>query len=175
MVVDPAHVDEGRVKAAMAQEGADAGDAALTLARMKAERISRRHEGALVIGADQVLDLDGTWFNKPEDMGQAKATLIALRGRTHGLATAACVSRDGTQIWHHVETPRLTMRNFSDAFLDDYLERAGDGILSSVGAYRLEGMGAQLFAQVEGDYFTILGLPLIPLLDFLRGHGVGMA
>lgn len=174
MAVEPARVDESAVKAAMAEDGADAEDTALMLASMKADRVSRRRGDALVIGADQVLDLEGRWFDKPADMDEARESLRALRGRTHRLVTAVCVTRDGDRIWHRVETPRLAMREFSDAFLDHYLRQAGESVLSSVGAYRLEGSGVQLFSEVEGSYFTILGLPLIPLLDFLRGHGVGM-
>ena len=170
--VDPALVDEAAVKAAMAAEGASAEDAAVALAHMKAHRISRRHSGAMVIGADQILDLEGTWFDKPADMDHARETLLALRGRAHNLATAACICRDGERIWHQVETPKLTMRDFSDGFLDNYLEEAGESIRSSVGAYRLEGTGVQLFARIEGSHFTILGLPLLALLDVLRANGV---
>ncbi len=173
--VDPARVDEAAIKAAMAAEGASAEEAAVALAHMKAQRISRHHSGAMVIGADQILDLEGTWFDKPTDMNHARDNLLAFRGRTHGLATAACICRDGERIWHHVETPKLTMRDFSDGFLEQYLEDAGDGILSSVGAYRLEGTGVQLFSRIEGSHFTILGLPLLPLLDVLRANGVVMA
>jgi septum formation protein len=170
-IVDPALIDETAMKAAMAAEGASVEEAAIGLAHMKALRISRRHPAAMVIGADQILELEGTWFDKPIDMGHARNTLLALRGRTHGLATAACICRGGERIWHHVETPKLTMRDFSDGFLDDYLKDAGDGILSSVGAYRLEGAGVQLFSHIEGSYFTILGLPLLALLDILRVNG----
>ena len=127
-----------------------------------------------MIGADQILECDGAWFDKPRSMSEARSHLLALRGRTHRLATAACVVRDGQRIWHHVSVPALTMRAFSDAFLDSYLERCGDDLLSSVGAYRLEGAGAQLFARIRGDFFTILGLPLLELLGFLREHGVVM-
>jgi len=173
-ITDPAAVDEAGIKAAMAADGARAEDCALELARLKAARLSPRHAGRLVIGADQILDLEGVWFDKPENRDRARETLTALRGKTHGLATAACIFRDGTRIWHHIETPRLTMRNFTDAFLDRYLDTAGDEILASVGAYRLEGTGVQLFSRIEGSYFTILGLPLLALLDFLRANGVVM-
>jgi septum formation protein len=171
-MIEPAQVDEGAIKESMAAEGASAIDAALILAQLKAQRISARHQGALVIGADQVLDLAGHWFDKPVDMDHAKDQWQRLLGRTHGLATAACVFRDGEQIWHHMATPELTMREFSDSFLDDYLAQSGASILTSVGAYRLESEGVHLFNRIEGDYFTILGLALLPLLDFLRGHGV---
>lgn len=168
----PAAADETAIKEAMAAEGAAAEDCALELARLKAARITARYPGALVIGADQILDLDGRWFDKPEDLAGARDSLLALRGKTHRLATAACIFRDGAQIWHHLESPELTMRTFSDAFLDRYLVEAGESILSSVGAYRLEDIGVQLFARIEGSYFTILGLPLLALLDFLRANAV---
>jgi septum formation protein len=108
------------------------------------------------------------WFDKPPDLDHARAQLMALRSRTHELVTAVVVFRNGEVLWHHVARARLTMRNFSDAFLDDYLSAAGDSVLASVGAYQLEKLGAHLFARIEGDYFTILGLPLLPLLEFLR-------
>lgn len=173
-VTVPARVDETAVKEAMAAEGARAEDCALELARLKAARVSRRYPGALVIGADQILNLDGRWFDKPEDLAAARVSLLALSGKTHRLATAACIFRDGGQIWHHLESPELTMRAFTDTFLDHYLAEAGDSILSSVGAYRLEGVGVQLFSRIEGSYFTILGLPLLALLDFLRANAVVM-
>jgi septum formation protein len=168
----PAAVDEAAIKESMAGGGARAEDCALELARLKAARISARFPGVLVIGADQILDLDGRWFDKPPDLAAARESLGALRGKTHRLATAACIFRDGAQIWHHLESPELTMRAFSDEFLDDYLSEAGESILSSVGAYRLEDVGVQLFSRIEGSYFTILGLPLLALLDFLRVNAV---
>jgi septum formation protein len=168
---EPAAVDEDAIKASFRAERADPATCATALAEAKAERVGRRHPGALVIGADQILVCNGVWFDKPPDRAHARAQLQALRGRGHELVTAVCVSRDGAVLWRHVDRPRLTMRRFSEEFLDAYLERAGEGVLSSVGAYQLEGLGAQLFAKVEGDFFAILGLPLLPLLDFLRGHG----
>ncbi|MQA65555.1 MAG: septum formation protein Maf [Alphaproteobacteria bacterium] len=170
-VLAPAHVDEDAVKGALRAEGVDATDAAVALAEMKALRVAPRYPGALVIGADQILVCDGEWFDKPADMDHAKNRLRALRGKTHGLATAAVVVRDGKRIWHHVDTPKLTMRSFSDSFIEDYLAHEGADALASVGAYRLEGMGVQLFARIDGDFFTILGLPLLALLGFLREHG----
>ena len=167
-------VDETEVKASMRADGASAGQTAELLAELKAVRISRRHPQALVIGADQMLECDGVWYDKPANQTEAKAQLRALRGKTHALLTAAAVVMNGRTIWHRNEVPRLTMRNFSDEFLDGYLEQAGDAVLSSVGAYQLEGLGAQLFSHIEGDHFAILGLPLLPLLDLLRNHGVLM-
>jgi septum formation protein len=166
----PAAIDEDEVKAAFRREGGDAATCATALATAKAERISRRHRGALVVGADQMLVCGDVWFDKPPDLDHARAQLVALRGRTHELVTAAVVFRDGADLWHHVARARLTMRPFSDAFLDEYLAAAGERVLGSVGAYQLEGLGVHLFSRIEGDYFTILGLPLLPLLDFLRAQ-----
>lgn len=166
----PAAIDEAAVKEAFRREGADAASCAVALATAKAERVSRRHSGALVVGADQLLVCGDVWFDKPPDLDHARAQLTALRGRTHELVTAVVVFRDGQDLWHHVARPRLTMRSFSDTFLDEYLAAAGPDVLGSVGAYQLEKLGAHLFARVEGDYFSILGLPLLPLLDFLRAQ-----
>lgn len=171
-MIDPAHVDEDEIKRGMRASGASAADLAEMLADLKARKISARHGGALVVGADQVLDCQGQWFDKPADRAAARAQLVELRGKIHELISCVCVLRDGQRLWHHVGRARLTVRPFSDSFLDDYLDRAGAAVLQSVGAYQLEGLGAQLFSRVDGDYFTILGLPLLPLLDFLRNHGV---
>lgn len=168
----PAHVDEPEVRASLRAEKAGAEDAAETLAELKARKVSRHVSGALVIGADQILDCDGAWFDKPPDRPRAAADLRALSGKRHSLATAVCVVRDGLRLWHHRESARLTMRPLGDAFIEAYLDAIGETALTSVGAYQLEGLGAQLFSRVEGDYFTILGLPLLPLLEFLRNHGV---
>lgn len=170
--LDATAVDEEEIRRAMAAEGAPAGQAAETLAELKARRVSRRHLGALVIGADQILECAGVWFDKPVDVDRARAHLLALRGRTHELVSCVCVVQDKLRLWHHLGRAKLTMRPFTDEFLDDYLAAAGPSALDCVGAYRLEGLGAQLFSKIEGDYFTVLGLPLLPLLDFLRGHGV---
>lgn len=164
-------VDEDSIKAAMAQETNNPARVAETLAEMKAQRVSAKNPGALVVGADQMLDCDGTWFDKPASRDDAARQLRRLRAKTHRLTSSAVAVRDGRRVWHHTDQARLTMRQFSDAFLDDYLNRAGDKVLSSVGAYQLEGLGAQLFMMVEGDHFTILGLPLLPLLDYLRENG----
>ncbi|MGE0724727.1 MAG: nucleoside triphosphate pyrophosphatase [Alphaproteobacteria bacterium] len=168
----PAAVDEDEIRRSMRAEGASADEAAAALALAKAGRIARRRPGALVVGADQILECQGVWFDKPPDMDHARAQLVALRGRSHRLATAVCVQRDDVVLWRHGEAPRLAMRAFGDAFLDAYLAAAGEAVLGSVGAYQLEGLGAQLFDGVDGDHFAVLGLPLLPLLAFLRGHGV---
>jgi septum formation protein len=174
---EAAAVDEATIKESARAEGLDAADCAMLLAEAKARRIARRRPEALVIGADQILVCaaeDGSiaWFDKPDGLDGARAHLRALRGRTHELVSAMVCWRDGQRVWQHLARPRLTMRPFSDAFLDAYLAAEGEAVLGSVGAYRLEGPGVQLFSRVEGEHAAILGLPLLPLLDFLRGHGV---
>jgi len=169
---EPAQVDEAEVKAGLEAEGAGAREIAETLAELKAQNVSRRRPGAIVIGADQMLECEDAWFDKPSDLDQAAAHLRSLSGRTHRLISAVCVVRDGVRLWHHIAEARLTMRPLSEDFIADYLTVVGPAALTSVGAYQLEGLGAQLFTRVEGDYFTILGLPLLPLMDFLRNHGV---
>jgi septum formation protein len=168
---EPARIDETAVKQSMQAAGATPDAAAMALAELKAVKLSRRHGDVLVIGADQLLTAGPVWFDKPPDLAHARAQLTALRNRAHRLHSAVCVVLNGAVIWRHGEQATLTMRPFSDAFLDTYLAEIGDLALESVGAYQLEGRGAQLFAKVEGDYFAILGLPLLPLLDFLRGRG----
>lgn len=170
-VVDTAAVDEDSIKASMREQTGNPARVAELLAELKATRVSARHPGAIIIGADQMLDCEGVWYDKPADLAAARTQLMTLRGRSHRLTSAVVAVRDGSRLWHHSDSARLTMRQFSDAFLDDYLSRAGNDVLSSVGAYQLEGLGAQLFLAVEGDHFTILGLPLLPLLDFLRENG----
>lgn len=168
----PAAVDEAALKESARAEGLPAGEAALLLADAKARRIAQRHPEALVIGADQILVCEGRWFDKPEGLAGARQHLRALRGRAHVLETAVVCWRHGARVWQHLAAPRLVMREFSDAFLEAYLAAEGELVTASVGAYRLEGPGVQLFAAVEGDHAAILGLPLLPLLAFLRGHGV---
>ncbi|MGH6931589.1 MAG: Maf family protein [Dongiaceae bacterium] len=170
--VDPAAIDEDEIKASLRQAGATAAQLAETLAELKAMRISRRHPGALVVGADQVLQQGDVLFDKPADIAAARRQLTALRGQDHDLVSAVVVVRDGVRLWQHIGQARLTMRDFSELFLDQYLSNAGGAVLGSVGAYQFEGLGIQLFRRVDGDYFTILGLPLLPLLDFLREQGV---
>lgn len=171
VTVERASVDEEEIKQSFRAERRSVEDCAAALAEAKAMRVSLRRPGVLVIGADQMLVCDDAWFDKPEDLDDARAQLQALRGRRHELVTAVSVVRSGAELWHSVERARLAMRSFSDAFLDAYLAAIGERALATVGAYELEGLGAQLFSRIDGDYFSILGLPLLPLLDFLRGHG----
>ena len=164
--IRPAQIDE---RAAEAKAGSpDAAASARLLARAKALAVASSRPGQLVLGADQTLARGATRFSKPANRTAAAEQLKALRGRTHELHSALALARDGAVLFDCVDTARLTMRDVSDRFLDDYLDMAGEAALSSVGAYQLEGIGIHLFERVEGDYFTILGLPLLPLLVFLR-------
>jgi len=169
---EPAAIDEESVKLSLKAEHATPAQVAETLAELKAQRVARRHPGALVIGADQMLSCNDVWFDKPPDRDHATAQLRALSGKTHVLWTSVCVVRGDSRLWHHNASAQLTMRTVSDDFIAAYLDAAGPGVTASVGAYHLEGLGAQLFAKVEGDFFTVLGLPLLPLLDFLRQNKV---
>lgn len=166
--VVPANVDEDTIKATLR----DGRAVAETLAGRKAISISTIYPSALVLGADQVLVVDGLLMSKAATPAAAGDQLKALRGKRHMLISALALASNGAVAWRHTSEAALTMRDFSDAFLDDYLAREGKAVLGSVGCYRLEGMGAQLFESVEGDYFSILGLPLLPLLGALRGFGV---
>ena len=163
-------VDEDEIKRAHRDETVE--QLAMTLARAKATEVAARHPDALTIGADQILDCAGKRFDKPKDRAEASAHLRAFRGRTHRLITACTIYRGPIEVWHHATIPMLSMWDFDDAFIDAYLTEAGDGVLTSVGAYQLEGLGAHLFDKIEGDYFSILGLPLLPLLAFLRTQGL---
>ncbi|MGA0605930.1 Maf family protein [Phenylobacterium sp. VNQ135] len=165
-----AGVDEDAVKGSLLAEGATPRDIADTLAELKAIRVSRRRQG-FVIGSDQTLELDGRLYDKADSVEAARERLKLLRGKPHKLHSAVVVAKDGTPIWREVVTCTLTMREFSDDFLEAYLASEGEQALGSVGCYRLEGPGAQLFVRIEGDYFAILGLPLMGLLDLLRRHG----
>ena len=163
-------VDEDAAKAGLLAEAVSPRDIADALAEMKAVKISTKRPG-LVIGADQTLDLDGQLIDKAVSLDDARTRLLELRGTSHKLHSAVVIARDGQPIWRVVESAKLSVRSFSDAWLDQYIERRGEALLWSVGCYELEGEGVQLFDRIEGDYFTILGLPLIGLLDFLRLHG----
>lgn len=172
VAIEPARVDEDAIKEAFRAENVAARDLADALAEAKARRVSALHPDALVIGADQVLSFEGETFDKPRDMEEARAQLSRLRGNSHELLSAAVIFAGGAPVWRHIGAARLTMRPFSDAFLDAYLAHEGERVLSTVGGYRIEERGAQLFSRVGGDYFSILGLPLLEMLGFLRVRGV---
>jgi septum formation protein len=165
----PADINERGVEAGAPLQAPVA--IAALLAREKASVIARRNRGRLILGADQTLSLDGRRFAKPADRTAARAQLRALSGRTHELYSAIAFVQDGTVLFEHVGVARLTMRAVSNQFLDDYLDAVGEAATASVGGYQLEGLGIQLFERIDGDYFTVLGLPLTTALDFLRRHG----
>ncbi|HVZ68007.1 MAG TPA: Maf family protein [Rhizomicrobium sp.] len=170
--IRPAHVDEDAVKESLLAAGAPPREVAGALAELKAVRVSGSAPDALVLGADQILTIEGELVSKCGNLGEARNLLRRLRGRSHELISALVLAKGGGAIWRHVESAHLTMRGFSDRFLEDYLDAEGEGLLKGVGCYRLEGRGLQLFDRIEGDYFTILGLPLVPLLGVLRLHGM---
>jgi len=167
-------LDEDGLKGALRAEGASVSRQAETLAEAKALRISLKMRG-VVLGADQMMECAGEAFDKPSSIAEARDQLLRLRGREHVLHTALVACEDGVPVWRTLARPRLVMRRFSDAFLEGYLAEVGESCLASVGAYQLEGRGAQLFEAVEGDYFSILGLPLLPLLSWLRDRGALVA
>ncbi len=169
--VSVAGVDEDAVKNAMLAEGASPRDVADALAELKAIKVSRSKPG-FVIGSDQTLEFEGKLYDKAETVEAAAERLKTMRGKPHKLHSAVVVAKDGAPIWREIVSATLTMRDFSDEFLASYLELEGQEALGSVGCYRLEGPGAQLFSKIEGDYFAILGLPLMGLLDLFRRHGV---
>ncbi len=169
----PAGIDESAIKAATRAGGGTAADAAAALAVAKAAAIP--DPDALIVGCDQILVCDDAWFDKPATLADARESLCRLRGRPHVLVTATVCRRAAATLWQHLATPRLTMRAFSDAFLDTYIAAEGAALLSSVGAYRLEGAGMHLFDAIEGEHSAILGLPMTPLLGFLRACGLVLA
>lgn len=164
--VRPADIDERAVEAE--ENSAEPDRIAALLAREKARTVARRVPGRLVLGADQVLAIAGQRLTKPNDRASAREQLALLRGRTHTLHSAVALARDGVVVHEHVEVARMTMRDFSDGYLEGYLDRMGDAVVESVGAYQFEGLGIHLFERAAGDYHTILGLPLLPLLALLR-------
>lgn len=167
----PASIDERAVEAPLEGTGATPEDIALVLAEAKALDVSDRNPGTLVIGSDQTLSLGDTIFHKPADMEVARRHLLKLSGKTHHLNSAVVLVRDGETLWRHVGVARLTMRHLDPGFIGRHLSHVGEKALSSVGAYQIEGEGIQLFEKIDGDYFTIVGLPLIPLLAVLRLRG----
>lgn len=170
--VVPAAVDEAALKRALAIEAQPASAVAGTLAAAKAQSVSARYRQALVIGADQVLVCDGQLYDKPADLAAARLQLQQLRGRDHQLHSAVALAQDRQIVWRYSDSASLRMRHFSDAFLQSYLAQAGDAILGSVGAYQVEGVGIQLFNCMSGDASTIIGLPMLPLLQELRVRGL---
>ena len=168
--IKPASIDERAIEVRAAMAGA--GDVAALLAREKAKAVVAANPDRTVVGADQTLALGEQRFSKAVDRGAAREQLRALRGRTHTLHSAVAVAHAGTVVFEHVDAAHLTMRAFSDAFLESYLDAVGDAALASVGGYQLEGAGVQLFERIEGDHFTVLGLPLLPLWAFLRQAGL---
>jgi len=169
-VTDPADLDEDRLMAELKPAGAEI--IARTLAEQKALAVSRRHPGQIVLGGDSVIAFGGDYLSKCASLAQARALLLRLSGQTHLLVSAAALARDGALLWAHASPCRMTMRDLSAQFLEDYLAAEGEALLSSVGCYRFEGRGAQLFDRVEGDYFSVLGLPLLPVLACLRKEGL---
>ena len=167
---DAADVDEAVLKQRCRAEGMTTEATAITLAGAKAAAVAARHPGVLVLGADQLLEYEGRWLTKAGNRDEARAVLASLRGGKHRLISGAAVVRDGVTLWQAVDTAMLTMWPFDDALLESYLDLIGDAACSSVGAYQIEGLGIRLFERVEGDHFTILGLPLLPFLTFLRNE-----
>ncbi len=163
-------VDEGAIKNSMLAESARLRDIADALAEAKSMRVSRIEEG-LVIGADQIMVMEDQLFDKPKDIDEARERLKFMRGKTHYLIGAVVICESGVPVWRHMAKTKLTMRDFSDEFLEDYLETESELVTKSVGAYRFEGLGSQLFSHVEGDFFSILGLSLLPVMDYLRIRG----
>jgi len=167
---DPADLDEAALMAGLKDAGAEI--MARSLAERKALAVSRRHPGKIVLGGDSVIAFDGEFLSKCASMDEARALLARLSGKTHVLVSAAALARDGALLWAHASPCRMTMRDLSPQFLDDYLAQEGQTILSCVGCYHFEGRGAQLFDRVEGDYFSVLGLPLLAVLAQLRKEGL---
>ena len=167
----PSTIDERSVEAPLLAADALPSDIALVLAQAKAEQVSQHHGDAWTIGCDQVLELDGSILHKVADMEDARRRLLELSGRTHHLHSAVVLARGGETEWTHLASPAMTMRTLDPGFVGRHLASAGEAVLGSVGAYQIEGPGIQLFERIEGDFFSVVGLPLLPLLDALRARG----
>ena len=168
---EPAQIDERLVETPLLKSDLEPGDIAQVLAEAKAQDVSSRNPDTLIIGCDQTLSLDGKIFHKPKDMKQARQHLLSFSGKTHQLNSGITIVLNSNTLWRHVSVADMTMRSLKPAFIGQYLAKAGDRVLKSVGAYQIEGVGIQLFDRVDGDYFTIVGLPLLPLLNELRNLG----
>lgn len=172
VISTPAGVDEETLKDAARAEGLSSRDTATMLAEMKAVKISNQNPGAYVIGSDQLLDLDGEWFSKPDRIETAHQHLTKLSGKTHVLVTAGVIFRDGERIWHHVENPNVSIRTLSDDAIVEYITMMGERCFYTPGVYMIENLGAQIISKIDGCPYAVLGLPLLQMLDFLRGHGL---
>jgi septum formation protein len=172
ILVDKPDLDEGAVKRIGRARGWSAGETAARLAEAKASQVAVRHPGRIVIGADQTLECDGEWFDKPADRAAAERQIARLSGRVHRLVSAVVAIRDTEKVWSTIDSAELSVRPLSADFIRSYLDRMGDVVLTTVGGYQVEGLGIQLFDSVRGDHSTILGMPLIPLLKFLRQQGI---
>lgn len=170
--VDPARVDEAAVKETMRAQGAGAALVAETLAELKAIKISQKHPAALVLGADQTLDVDGDILDKPASPEEARNQLMRMSGGTHILPTAAVIAEDGRPVWRKVSSPRISFRKLSDVFIARHIDNMGDRAFGCVGACEVEGTGAQMIKRIDGDFFSVLGLPLLEVLDYLRLRNV---
>ncbi len=170
--VQAARIDERAVEAALEPDAKDPANIALQLARAKALSISAQTPDAFVIGSDQTMSMDGEIFHKCQSEEEAATQILSMAGRTHELNSAVVISRDQDVVWEHVSVAHMTFRHFDAGFVETYLKLAGKPVLQSVGAYQLEGVGIQLFDKIDGDYFTVLGLPMLPLLDALRKLGI---
>ena len=169
---ESAGIDEREIEAPLRQNGAGPEEIATALAIAKAQDVASRHPGKFVIGSDQIMSMDGKLFHKCATVGEAKEQLDRMRGKTHQLTSAVAIFKDEELLWSEVAIAEMTFRQFSDAFLASYIDRVGEGVLLSVGAYQYEGLGQQLFEKIAGDYFTIIGLPMLPLLKALRRIGI---
>ncbi len=167
-MVHASEVDEDKIKTSFDNTQHKTEELALQLAEAKAATVSRQYPYSYVLGADQILECDGHIYDKPTSLAASRDQLLELRGRDHRLINGLSILKGSKTQWSHIDIAELRMRDFSERFLDDYLERSGRSILSSVGSYQLEGQGSQLFEHIKGDYFSILGLPLLPLFHYLR-------